>query len=166
MGLTQTLHTGVSGLASQSDGMGVVANNIANANAKGFKRDRAEFEDMIVSDGSVGRVQEKVGRGAKIKDIRTIHSQGNLTTTDNLTDLAIQGGGMFILNNPEAAADSTESRMYTRAGAFIFDREGYLADTSGARVQGYEALPNGRFRVGSEISASTPMQSHHIRLKA
>ena len=106
MGLTQTLHTGVSGLSSQSDGMGVVANNIANANAKGFKRDRAEFEDMILNDTSAGSKHEKVGRGARIKDIRTIHSQGNLTTTDNVTDLAIQGGGMFILNNPDASKDS------------------------------------------------------------
>lgn len=169
MGLTQTLHTGVSGLANQSDGMGVVANNIANANSKGFKRDRAEFEDMIVSDGSVGRVQEKVGRGAKIKDIRTIHSQGNLTTTDNLTDLAIQGGGMFVLNNPEAAADSTESRMFTRAGSFIFDREGYLASSSGARVQGYEALPDGQIssRIGDfrvNTNAIAPHQTESLKL--
>ncbi|MEY4632171.1 MAG: hypothetical protein RIQ81_2291 [Pseudomonadota bacterium] len=169
MGLTQTLHTGVSGLSSQSDGMGVVANNIANANSKGFKRDRAEFEDMVQSDGSVGRVQEKVGRGAKIKDVRTIHSQGNLTTTDNLTDLAIQGSGMFILNNPEAASDSTESRMFTRAGSFIFDREGYLADVGGGRVQGYEALPNGQissrisdFRINTNSVA--PHQTESLRM--
>jgi flagellar hook protein FlgE len=169
MGLTQTLHTGVSGLSSQSDGMGVVANNIANANSKGFKRDRAEFEDMVQSEGSVGRLQEKVGRGAKIKDVRTIHSQGNLTTTDNLTDLAIQGGGMFILNNPDAAADSTEGRMFTRAGAFIFDREGYMADISGARVQGYEALPTGQIssRIGDfriNTNSIPPHQTENIKL--
>lgn len=169
MGLTQTLHTGVSGLSSQSDGMGVVANNIANANAKGFKRDRAEFEDMVQSDGSVGRLQEKVGRGAKIKDIRTIHSQGNLTTTDNLTDLAIQGGGMFILNNPDSAADSTEGRMFTRAGSFIFDREGYMADVSGARVQGYEALNTGQIssRIGDfriNTNSIPPHQTENLRV--
>jgi flagellar hook protein FlgE len=169
MGLTQTLYTGVSGLSTQSDGMGVVANNIANANSKGFKRDRAEFEDMIQTDGSGGRLQDKVGRGAKIKDIRTIHSQGNMTTTDNLTDLAIQGGGMFVLNNPEAAADSTEGRMYTRAGSFIFDREGYLADVNGARVQGYEALPNGQIssRIGDfriNTNAVPPHQTEKLRM--
>lgn len=169
MGLTQTLHTGVSGLSSQSDGMGVVANNIANANAKGYKRDRAEFEDMILNDTSAGAKHEKVGRGARIKDIRTIHSQGNLTTTDNLTDLAIQGGGMFILNNPEAAKDSTEGRMFSRSGSFIFDREGYLADLSGARVQGYEALPNGQIssRIGDfriNTNALPPHATENLRL--
>ena len=54
MAISQALYTGVTGLSVNSDGMSVIANNIANANAKGFKRDRAEFEDMLAMDLSTG----------------------------------------------------------------------------------------------------------------
>src|SRR3954463_12061869 len=93
MGISQSLYTGVTGLSVNSDGMGVIANNIANANAKGFKRDRAEFEDLLSMDLSSGSGNAQIGRGARLKGVRTMHTQGGLAVTDNLTDLAIQGMG-------------------------------------------------------------------------
>ena len=137
MPISQSLYTAVTGLNVNSDGMAVIANNIANANAKGFKRDRAEFEDMLSSDLSTGGGAGQIGRGARIRDVRTIHSQGGMAVTDNLTDLAIQGQGFFVLSNPFTEVQESAGKFFTRVGSFVFDRDGFLADTSGGRVQGY-----------------------------
>jgi flagellar hook protein FlgE len=137
MAISQSLYTGVTGLSVNSDGMSVIANNIANANAKGFKRDRAEFEDMLAMDLSTGAGAAQIGRGARLKDVRTMHTQGGLAVTDNLTDLAIQGMGFFVLSNGSTEVQESAGRFYTRTGSFIFDKDGYLGDTGGGRVQGY-----------------------------
>lgn len=137
MPISQSLYTGVTGLSVNSDGMSVIANNIANANAKGFKRDRAEFEDMLAMDLSTGAGAAQIGRGARMKDVRTMHTQGGLAVTDNLTDLAIQGMGFFVLSNNTTEVQESAGRFYTRVGSFIFDKDGYLGDTSGGRVQGF-----------------------------
>jgi flagellar hook protein FlgE len=139
MAISQSLYTGVTGLSVNSDGMSVIANNIANANAKGFKRDRAEFEDMLAMDLSTGSGAAQIGRGARLKDVRTVHTQGGLAVTDNLTDMAIQGMGFFVISNPSTEVQESAGKFYTRVGSFVFDKDGYLADTSGGRVQGYMA---------------------------
>lgn len=140
MGISQAMYTGVSGLTVNADGMSVIANNIANANAKGFKRDRAEFEDLLSVDlgGS-----SQMGRGARLRDVKTIHSQGGLQVTDSLTDLAIQGQGFFIVSNPNTEIQESAGKFYTRVGSFQFDKDGYLSDTIGGRVQGYLADQEG-----------------------
>jgi flagellar hook protein FlgE len=137
MPISQALYTGVTGLSVNADGMAVVANNIANANAKGFKKDRAEFEDMLSSDLSTGSGGGQIGRGARMRAVRTMHTQGGLAVTDNLTDLAIQGQGFFVLSNPNTEVQESAGKFYTRVGSFAFDKDGYLADTGGGRVQGY-----------------------------
>lgn len=143
MGVSQALYTGVTGLSVNADGMSVIANNIANANAKGFKRDRAEFEDLLSLSMSSGSGPAQIGRGARLADVKTMHTQGGLTVTDNLTDIAIQGDGFFILSNPQADAQETAGKFYTRVGALQFDKDGYFATSFGARVQGYMADNDG-----------------------
>jgi flagellar hook protein FlgE len=137
MPISQALYTGVTGLSVMSDGMSVVANNIANANAKGFKKDRAEFEDMLSSDLSTGSGGGQVGRGARLRAVRTIHTQGGIAVTDNLTDMAIQGQGFFVLNNQNTEVQESAGKFYTRVGSFVFDKDGYLADPAGGHVMGY-----------------------------
>ncbi len=143
MPISQALYTGVTGLAANADGMAVIANNIANANAKGFKRDRAEFEDMLSMDLQSGAGAAQIGRGARLRNVRTIHSQGGLAVTDILTDLAIQGQGFFVLSNPNTEVQESAGKFYTRVGAFMFDKNGYLADSAGGRVQGYSVNETG-----------------------
>ncbi len=143
MPISQALYTGVTGLSVMSDGMSVVANNIANANAKGFKKDRAEFEDMLSSDLSTGSGAGQVGRGARMRAVRTMHTQGGIAVTDNLTDLAIQGQGFFVINNSKTEVQESAGKFYSRVGSFVFDKDGYLADPSGGRVMGYMAGKTG-----------------------
>lgn len=142
MGITQALYTGVTGLSVMSDSMGVVANNIANANAKGFKFDRAEFGDLLSQDLTSASGAAQLGRGAKLSRVRTIHTQGGLAVTDRLTDMAVQGGGFFIVSNPSSESSEAGGQFYTRVGAFNFDKDGYLAENHGGRLQGYMADAN------------------------
>ena len=141
MGVTQALYTGVTGLGVNADGMSVIANNIANANAKGFKFDRAEFEDLLSQDLS-GSGQ--IGRGSRLANVRTIHTQGGLAVTERLTDMAIQGNGFFIVSNPNTEIQESGGQFFTRVGSFNFDKDGYIADSSGGRLKGYMADKNGR----------------------
>ncbi|MCB9228173.1 MAG: flagellar hook protein FlgE [Deltaproteobacteria bacterium] len=143
MGVAQALYTGVTGLSVNADGMSVIANNIANANARGFKRDRAEFEDLLSLSLSSGSGPAQIGRGSRLAAVKTMHTQGGLTVTDNLTDIAIQGMGFFILSHPGADAQETAGKLYTRAGSLQFDKDGYFSTASGARVQGYMANDDG-----------------------
>lgn len=149
MTISQALYTGVTGLSTMSDTMSVVANNLANANAKGFKFDRSEFEDVLSMDLNTGSGTGQIGRGVRISDVRTIHTQGGLSVTDRLTDLAVQGNGFFVVRNPKGEKQEAGGMFYTRAGAFSFDKDGFLSDSNGGRVQGYEADQNGV--LGSEL---------------
>ena len=91
---------------------------------------------------SVGAAQ--LGRGARLSDVRTIHTQGGLSITDRLTDLAVQGNGFFVIRNPRGEKQEAGGLFYTRVGAFNFDKDGYLSDKTGGRLQGYQADQNGR----------------------
>lgn len=141
MGITQALYTGVTGLSVMSDSMSVVANNIANANAKGFKYDRAEFGDLLSQSLSGG---SQLGRGARLSNIRTIHTQGGLAVTERITDLAVQGSGFFVVRNPSAETQESGGNFYTRVGAFNFNKDGFLAESMGGVLLGYPSEPDGR----------------------
>jgi flagellar hook protein FlgE len=122
--------------------MDVLGNNIANVNTTGFKKGRANFQDLLYQQMSgaarptdqVGGINPKeIGLGMSIASIDTIHTQGSLQTTGVMTDLAIQGNGFFVL----AKGDQT---LFTRAGAFGLDAEGRLVNPgNGLRVQGWNA---------------------------
>ncbi len=143
MGVAQALYTGVTGLSVNADGMSVIANNIANANARGFKRDRAEFEDLLSVDLNSGAGRAQIGRGSRLRDVKTIHTQGGLKVTDNITDIAIQGMGFFVVSSPNTEVLESAGKFYTRAGSLRFDKDGYLADSMGGRIQGYMAKADG-----------------------
>jgi len=141
MGISQALYTGVTGLSVNSDGMSVIANNIANANGKGFKYDRPEFDDLLSVDLGAGSAQ--MGRGARLSDVKTIHTQGSSTVTENLTDLAIQGSGFFAIRNNQTEIEESGGLFFTRVGSFHFDKDGFLCDNIGGKVQGYMADDEG-----------------------
>jgi flagellar hook protein FlgE len=169
MPISQSLYTGITGLSINSDGMSVVANNIANANSKGFKKDRAEFEDLLSVDLSTGAGSAQIGRGGRLKDVRTMHTQGSLAVTDNLTDLAVQGMGFFVVSNPKTETMESAGKFYTRIGSFVFDKDGYLADGAGGRVQGYLADPDGNIAtrltdVRVETNIIPPSRTNEVKL--
>ncbi|MBX3023132.1 MAG: flagellar hook protein FlgE [Bdellovibrionales bacterium] len=131
MGVLSSLYTGVSGLAAQGEALGVIGDNIANANTTGFKASRAEFQDIVAKSlkGILGGNQ--IGRGVKIGAVNPILVQGNVDATEKVTDLAIAGDGYFTLKG-------TDGESFTRDGSFRFDKEGYLVTNDYQRVQGFQ----------------------------
>lgn len=130
MGILSSLYTGVSGMTAQGEALGVIGDNIANANTVGFKASRAEFQDIISKNlkGILGGNQ--IGRGVKIGAVNPILTQGNIDATEKVTDLAISGDGYFKVKG-------SDGESYTRDGSFHFDREGYLVTNDNQRVQGF-----------------------------
>lgn len=137
MGILSSLYTGVSGLVAQGEALGVVGDNIANANTIGFKASRAEFQDILSKDlkGILGGNQ--IGRGTKLGAVNPIITQGNVDSTEKATDLAISGEGYFQVKG-------TDGTSYTRDGSFHFDKEGYLVTNDNQRVQGFVADEKGK----------------------
>jgi flagellar hook protein FlgE len=119
----------ISGLRAASTDLSVVSNNVANASTTGFKSSRAQFADMYAANASPSNA---VGMGAKLAGVNQIFTQGSLNVTNNGLDLAIDGQGFF------GVADGG-TVVYTRAGAFGTDRDGYIVNNAGQRLAGYQA---------------------------
>ncbi|QNK02593.1 flagellar hook protein FlgE [Dyella telluris] len=131
------LNTALSGInAAQSD-LNVIANNIANANTTGFKGSRAEFADIFAVTG-LNLNSTAVGSGVTLEKVAQQFNQGDLQTTGNSLDLAINGNGFFAVNNGSGV-------QYTRAGDFEKNSNGYVTTPDGAKLQIYPPNGNGGF---------------------
>jgi len=140
--MMRSLWSGVAGLENHQTRMDVLGNNIANVNTNGFKKGRVTFQDMLSQTLSgaakptdeVGGVNpQQVGLGMMVSTIDTIHTQGSLQSTGVMTDVAIQGNGLFVLKDGN-------KQYYTRNGAFALDQNGTLVNpANGRRVQGWMA---------------------------
>lgn len=136
MGLLSSFNIGITGLQAAGSGMTVIGDNIANAGTTGFKSSRPEFQDVLATSLKGIDGGDQFGAGTKLAHIKPIFTQGNLSRTDNITDLAISGNGFFVVDTPFG-------RAYTRDGSFQFDKEGYLVSGDGYRVMGMEANEKG-----------------------
>jgi flagellar basal-body rod protein FlgG len=137
------MHTAVTGLEALSTEIDVIANNLANVNTVGFKRARANFEDLLyVSRGLAGAGDNpdltppagtEVGLGVRVSNIQTLFTQGSPIETGRATDLSIQGEGFFRVRIFD---DVGGGFGYTRAGNFVANRDGdlVLADSDGFRL--------------------------------
>lgn len=137
MSVLSSMYTGISGMTAHGQALGVTADNIANAGTTGFKSSRAEFQDIISKSlkGILGGNQ--IGRGVKIGAVNPILNQGNIDSTEKVTDLAISGDGYFVLKG-------SDGETYTRDGSFHFDREGYLVTNDNQKIQGFTTDEQGR----------------------
>src|SRR5580658_1679943 len=124
----------LTGLEADSTALNTIANNLANMNTTAFKAQTVNFSDLfyqqIGAAGSGDPIQ--VGAGVGVSSIETAFSQGSINSTGNATDVALNGGGFFVLNNNGV----TE---YTRAGNFSLDSIGNVITQDGLQVMGYPA---------------------------
>jgi len=139
-----SFRTSLSGLDAASTDLSVIGNNIANASTNGFKESRAEFVDVFATTFS-GVSSSTPGSGVRVASVSQQFAQGNVEFTSSNLDLAINGEGLFIL-------DDDGSSAYTRAGAFSTDRDGYVVDSSGRQLQVFSPNDNGTFNTGSLTS--------------
>ena len=142
--MIRSLWSAATGMNAQQMQTDVVANNLANASTTGFKKSRANFEDLMYRTLQVagqttpggGQVPSgiQIGMGGKPAGIQKLFTQGDYIQTDNQLDMAIQGNGFFrVLHGDE--------ELYTRAGNFTLDSEGFLTTPSGDRLQPEISLP-------------------------
>ena len=128
-------NTSISGLQAAQKDMGVIINNIANVGTTGFKRSDSLFAELYTA--SLGGAGTQPGSGVTLERIRSDFGQGGFEFTSSQLDLAIDGNGLFVLQNGSET-------LYTRAGAFRLDSDGYVVTEGGANLQGYAADANGQ----------------------
>ena len=122
--------TAVSGINAATADLGVIGNNIANSSTTGFKTSRAEFADVYATS-LLGAGGNAIGKGVYLAGVTQEFTQGNISFTNNALDLAINGSGFFLLSDNGAA-------LYTRAGNFQVDREGFIVSNQGHRLQAFQ----------------------------
>lgn len=138
MGLTSSLFSGVSGLATLGNAMTVIGDNIANVNTVGFKSSRVTFQDILSQSVATQSGSAQVGRGTALGDVTAVFGQGSFESTESPTDLAIGGDGFFIVRDP----DDAQNEFFSRAGGFRFDKDGNFVNSAGYIVRGWELERN------------------------
>jgi flagellar hook protein FlgE len=152
--MLRSLYSGISGLRNHQVAMDVTANNIANVNTVGFKSGRVTFEESMAQllqgasrpAGNAGGTNPlQVGLGMAVGSIDTLLTQGNLQTTGQITDLALEGKAYFAYSNGTGT-------FYSRNGGLQLDANGILVSpTNGYKLQGMMAAPDGTYPIGSKI---------------
>ncbi len=145
--------TALSGLNAATADLNVKSNNIANVNTAGFKMSRAEFGDVFAVSAFGSTNQTAIGSGAVLQNVAQQFNQGNLEFTENSLDLAISGQGFFALA-PEL--DSGEV-IYTRAGEFGVDNDGYIISNEGWYLRTFPVDIDGNISATS-MNATSPIQ--------
>ncbi|MEQ8388330.1 MAG: flagellar basal-body rod protein FlgG [Alphaproteobacteria bacterium] len=143
----KSLDIAATGMLAQQLNVDVISNNISNMNTTGYKRQRAEFQDLLYQSqlavgstssdaGTISPAGVQTGLGVKAAAVYRMTNQGTLTQTDNPFDIAIQGKGYFEIDLP------TGETGYTRAGSFQVSPDGELVTTEGYLVQPGVTIPN------------------------
>ena len=143
--MIRALRTAAAGMYIQQLYVDTIANNLANVNTTGFKKSKAEFQDLLYQtlessssslvEGTEGTEEIQVGHGARLAAIHKVFSQGDMSSTQNALDLVINGRGFFQIVRPDG------SIVYTRDGAFKLSAEGKMVTSDGYALEPNISLP-------------------------
>ncbi|PPR26933.1 MAG: Flagellar basal-body rod protein FlgG [Alphaproteobacteria bacterium MarineAlpha9_Bin4] len=139
------------GLDAISKELGVISNNIANANTTAFKKSRTEFVDLY-SKALSSNPKAKTGLGTVLQGTQKIMKQGSPILTDSALDLSVSGKGFFILS-PKEGADP----RFTRDGSFSLNAQGNLITTEGFNVAGYAIDEAGNRNFSAAVPLKVPL---------
>jgi flagellar basal-body rod protein FlgG len=148
--MVRSLFTAATGMHAQQINVDVISNNLANVNTVGFKRSRADFQDLLyqtirapgapAGEGvQVPGIQ--VGLGVKPVAVQKLFTQGDFVNTGNNLDLVIEGDGFFQITRPDGTT------AYTRAGAFKLDRDGRIVTSDGHPLEPAITIPEGTVKI-------------------
>ncbi len=163
----RALNTAASGMVAQQLNLDNIANNLANSSTAGFRKRRLQFQDLLyqnlVMPGAAATQQTtisaglQIGLGARSAASEMIQSQGDLSSTGNPLDLAIQGNGFFQIQMPNG------DLAYTRSGTFHLDQQGQMVTSDGNPLQPSITIPTGvtSVTIGSDgtVSITQPGQT-------
>lgn len=175
--MIKSLHTAATGMQAQQTNLDVISNNLANVNTNGFKKSRAEFEDLMyhtikepgaaTGDNAVSPNGVQTGLGVRTAAIQKDFDAGSTQITKGPLDLQVEGSGFFQVMTPDG------QMAYTRDGAFKKDATGKIVDKNGNSLQpeitippnarGIEISPSGEVSVLTELNAA-PQQVGNIEL--
>nr|WP_314433883.1 flagellar hook protein FlgE [uncultured Brevundimonas sp.] len=158
MSLNSAMLAGVSGLAANSAALASISQNIANVNTVGYKRTASEFQTLVNSQS--GASGSYSAGGVTTNTRHYISQEGQLQRTNLNTDLAIAGQGFFVVTDKSEGVASTDTRLFTRAGAFRVDKQGYLKNSAGLYLQGWPVDANGE--IASDPSDLSRLRSINI----
>jgi len=143
--MIRALWSSAAGMKSQQTNLDVISNNLANVNTSGFKKQRADFQDLLyqidrepgapVDPGSTVPTGVQVGLGSRVSATERVMSQGTVQVTDNPLDLMIQGEGYFQIIMPDGEI------AYTRNGAFKIDGDGQIVTNDGYLLEPEIVVP-------------------------
>ncbi|MBT8340351.1 MAG: flagellar hook protein FlgE, partial [Desulfatitalea sp.] len=150
-----------SGLKANTSAMAVIGDNIANVNTTGFKTSSVLFANVF--NATLGQSRNQIGRGVNMSGMSSNWNAGTMETTSNVSDLAINGQGMFIVRDP-----ANNGQYYTRAGQFEFNGSNLLVNQDGLEVQGYDIDAVGNIGALGTITLpngiSTPSATQEVTL--
>ncbi|MEE8270333.1 MAG: flagellar basal-body rod protein FlgG [Alphaproteobacteria bacterium] len=143
----RSLSIGATGMLAQQLNVEVISNNIANMTTTGYKRQRAEFQDLLYqslvrvgstssSSGTIVPSGVQIGAGVEASAVYRIHTQGNMQVTDNPLDLAVNGDGFFQVEMPNGEI------AYSRAGSFQLNPQGQVVTPDGFPIVGPGTVPD------------------------
>jgi flagellar hook protein FlgE len=144
--------TALSGLAAASNDLDVVGNNIANAQTVGFKQSTAVFADLYANSIATA-VNNQIGIGTRLAGVQQDFSQGEVTTTDVPTNMAINGNGFFQMLNPNGSV------TYSRNGQLVENKAGFIVDAEGNKIMGFQANAQGQLQTGQIVPIQIPNSS-------
>ena len=139
-----SFNIGLSALNAAQREINVTGNNIANAGTNGFKGARAVFGDVYAAS-VLGGGGTQSGNGVALQQIKQDFAQGNISFTDSTLDLAINGEGFFITRGESGIS-------YTRSGAYGTDKQGYIVNAEGLRLQGFAPSESGQATGGGPLT--------------
>ena len=143
--MQSSLYIGATGMEAQRVNIDVISNNLANVNTSGFKRSRADFQELMYQTNQAAGTETaagtevptgiQIGLGVEPSSVQKIFQQGGLTTTENPLDLAIEGDGFFQISMPDGETG------YTRAGNFKLDSQGEIVTSEGNPLEPSITIP-------------------------
>lgn len=138
--MLRALYSSAAGMQSQQTNLDVIANNLANVNTTGYKKTKAEFQDLLYETSTLAGAEQgagnqtptgiQIGHGSRLAATSKIFTNGELTHTGEKLDIAIQGDGFFEVQLPDG------SRAYTRDGALKLASDGRITTNDGMVLQG------------------------------
>jgi flagellar hook protein FlgE len=151
-----SMSTALSGLMAAQADISATSHNIANVGTVGFRSSRVEFADVF-SSSPFSNQRTAIGSGVQVQRVAQDFTQGNVVTTGNLLDIAIEGQGFFAIQNTTDANGAAGEIRYTRSGAFNMDATGNVVNASGDSLLGWPVGLDGQ-PLTNQLSQAIPLQ--------
>ena len=158
-----SLYSAATGMEAQQLNLNTIANNLANVNTPGFKKSKIEFQDLLYQKprasgtdsggGNLIPTGVEVGNGSRVAATSKVFTQGQLTSTGNNLDVAIQGDGFFEVTRGDGTIG------YTRDGSFKLNASGVVVNVDGLPVVGFQPVPTGTTGITIAQNGQVSIQS-------